>query len=91
MAHDFHFNVMMGIERGDRKWEQGTLHIQTALFISSASALEKGGHAFSGGPKVHGQKSQSLDNVSSGVKIFRKGHVCLKVHMNPSLEVVRSG
>ncbi len=76
VARDFHFNVMLGIERGDRKWEHDTLDIQTALLISSTSGLEKGGHAFSGGSKSASSKKSEPGQCKWWCLDFQKG-TCL--------------
>jgi hypothetical protein len=34
-ARDFHYNVMLGVERGERQWGDSTLDIQASIIISS--------------------------------------------------------
>ncbi len=76
VARDFHFNVMLDIERGDRRWEQCILDIQTALLISFASGLEKGGHTFSGGSKSAWSKKSEPGQCKWWCLHFQKG-TCL--------------
>lgn len=38
VVRDFHFNVMLGVERGERKWGDSTLDIQTAIMLTSGSS-----------------------------------------------------
>ncbi len=50
IARDIHFNVMLGVERGDRKWGDSTLEIQTSLMIGHTvpSITHSKGSSFNG-------------------------------------------
>ncbi len=42
VTKDFHYNIMLGVEKGERSWGKSTLHVQTALLISHSDKSEKG-------------------------------------------------
>ena len=41
VARDFHYNVMLAIERGEKSWGQSTLDIQTKLLLGAGGFSEK--------------------------------------------------